>query len=67
MILLQISKLVKKIVFFGSSPDTYIDWCILREHGIECDCACDIHANYHFLNYDVKMIPYYELLKNYFL
>lgn len=53
----------KKIVFFGSTPESYMQWTILQEHGITPDYVCDTYCEYSFSNHGVQMRPYWELLE----
>ena len=52
----------KKIVFFGSTPESYMYWMILKECGITPDYACDIYCETSFSNHGIQMRPYWELL-----
>lgn len=52
----------KKIVFFGSTPESYMYWHILKEQGIEPDYACDTYCEISFSNHGIQMRPYWELL-----
>lgn len=52
----------KKIVFFGSTPESWLYWQILRKNGIKADYGCDVHCEYSYDNYGLPMRPYWELL-----
>lgn len=52
----------KKVVFFGSTPESYLYWRILQDNGIEPDYACDVYCEYSYSNHGVAMRPYWELL-----
>ncbi len=60
--ILHAKKNGKKIVFFGSTPESYLYWVILKEHGIEPDFACDVYCEHSFSNHGIQMRPYWELL-----
>lgn len=60
--ILSAQKSGKKIVFFGSTPESYMYWLILQEHGIKPDYACDTYCEISFSNHGIQMRPYWELL-----
>lgn len=60
--ILSAQKSGKKIVFFGSTPESYMYWLILQEHGIKPDYACDTYCETSFSNHGIQMRPYWELL-----
>lgn len=53
----------KKIVFWGSTPESYMYWMVLKEHGIEPDYVCDVYCEISFSNHGIQMRPYWELLE----
>lgn len=62
--IINLQKQVKKIVFFGSTPDSHAQWDILQEVGIKPDFACDVSCEFAFDNHGVKMRPYWELIEH---
>lgn len=52
----------RKIVFFGSNPESWLYWQILAKNGITPDYGCDVYCEYAYDNHGLKMRPYWELL-----
>lgn len=52
----------KKIVFWGSTPESAVQWRILEDCGIKPDLACDVHCEFAYSNLGIRMEPYWELL-----
>lgn len=61
--ILESQKQGKKIVFFGSSIESHVQWEALHAQGIAPDYACDILCEIAYSNHGVKMVPFWELLQ----
>lgn len=52
----------RQIVFFGSTPESWLYWQLLANNGITPDYGCDVYCEYAYDNHGLKMRPYWELL-----